>query len=515
MDSHPKAMTVSYGTFSCTLEGFDDPFTTMQLVAEYFRKLSADDRYFGSEPLQPDASKLHQIAESANPNRVDAEVTDNSIILRQADIVDVPPAPKAEEAPAQEDAPLETAAEDDSTTFSTRRQASEKVTSEPEKPTKEVAEAPQEDEAAKAPETVVADLSQETEAAETPEPATVEVPQEPVDSLSRAEQFIADAVAKDTVLSKDIAASLEENINDTTTADELAPSLEEEIPSETVSAAVQALQGDESIDRWLETANEKMATPEHVSKANALERLKAAVAATEAERADRLETVVPDVVETGEERRDNTITFRRELAKVRKAYEAETSVFSRPKSRKSVSQSNGTRPLVLDMGQRIDRSAQTADLAAQDNSQKKSALTLVSDQDAPAAKKRNPKVEVKVEKAKANPEPVMPEETAPAQQSSDLPSFEDFSRMMGASTLIELLEASAAYMTLVLGKERYTEKQISANLPPHIKRIVKEDERVGTLKQLNKRGYVEAAQDGSFTISMGRKAAYQKKYLAG
>ena len=62
MDSHAKVMTASYGTFSCVPDGFDDPFTTMQLVAEYFRKLSADDRYFGSVPLQPIASKLDQIA---------------------------------------------------------------------------------------------------------------------------------------------------------------------------------------------------------------------------------------------------------------------------------------------------------------------------------------------------------------------------------------------------------------------------------------------------------------------
>ncbi|WP_193221933.1 hypothetical protein [Amylibacter sp. SFDW26] len=498
MDSHPKAMTVSYGTFSCTLEGFDDPFTTMQLVAEYFRKLSADDRYFGSEPLQPDASKLHQIAESANPNRIDAEVTDNSIVLRQAEIVDVP-------SKLEEEISVEQTTDDAAATFKSRRQTNGAISSE-----KTPVEDVQEDveEAPKEIEDVQVDTQKDTH------PEVADAPKKADDVESSAEKFIAEATAENTPPVKDIAASLDKNINDTTTADELAPSLEEEIPSETVSAAVQALQSDESIDRWLETANEKMATPEHVSKANALERLKAAVAATEAERANRMENIVPEVVETGEERRDNTITFRRELAKVRKAYEAETSVFSRPKSRKAVNKSNGTRPLVLDMGQRIDHSEQAEDIDVQDNTQKKSGLTLVSDQDAPAPK-RHPKVDVNIEKKQPAPEPEAVEDIIPATKSSDLPSFEEFSRMMGASTLIELLEASAAYMTLVLGKDRYTEKQISANLPPHIKRIVKEDERVGTLDQLNKRGYVKSAQDGSYTISLDRKAAYQKKYLAG
>ncbi|MFK5998462.1 MAG: hypothetical protein QM492_10190 [Rhodobacterales bacterium] len=314
MDSHPKVMTVSYGTFTCTLDGFNDPFTTMQLVAEYFRKLSADDRYFGSEPLQPDASKLHQIARDANPNRIDAEVSDNSIILRQADIVDVPskvntvdkivPAQPAEETVANKPVAKDTAktpAQEAETEFSTCRRV--KAT---EKPVKTKAE-----------------------------------------------------TTSDTLIT-----ALEDNVNDIETADELAPTLDQEIPSETVSAALQALKGGEAIDRWLETTNEKMTTPEHVSKANALERLKAAVAATEAERSTRMKSIAPDVtIETGEERRDNTISFRRELAKVRKAYDSEASVFFRPKARRAArKQTNGnTRPLVLDMGQRISQNLQTSD----------------------------------------------------------------------------------------------------------------------------------------------------------
>nr|WP_323776328.1 hypothetical protein [Amylibacter sp.] len=556
MESHPKVMTVSYGTFSCTLEGFDDPFTTMQLVAEYFRKLAKGDRYFGGEPLRPDHNALHQIAKDANPYRVDAEVTDTGITLRKANVLDAEKRSDAVTPQSQPADPLQTAAAHVEAPQADAPQVEEPVAKAPtplfastraisaqrqaQAATAPAKPAPAEKEESPFVEAAVFSSRRGALAAAKSEPSL------PASALLSAEEedddentfafddtglnvFEEDTPAEATPQAVELPSELDQEAAERLAAEEEAALVAEEeaairyrLDAEDAAKAVSQILAVENADeiakdeikreeaaleRLLETTNSKLETTAHSRKSNALERLKAAVAATEAER--RLRAAPAGKAATRTERpkvqdlKVDAGEFKSRMSKVRREHE-ESIQMTRP-----VAKSNSPRArssiatLILGKDQRIA----PTDAAEAADSVKKPEADGPSLADASQSGAQRPELKI-----------VRPDQKTSAAVPAENPldgGFESFAQKIGANTLHELLEASAAYLSIVENEPRFSQERIIETIGDYMaENNISEDAANRSLNRLMRDGRILRVKQDSYTISKSARHGFQDR-MAG
>jgi len=73
MSGAGRTLKVSYGSFACTLEGFEDPVATLRAITEHLQSLSSGDRLFGAEGPVPDPDLLLSAPTAAPPGADHAE----------------------------------------------------------------------------------------------------------------------------------------------------------------------------------------------------------------------------------------------------------------------------------------------------------------------------------------------------------------------------------------------------------------------------------------------------------
>lgn len=486
-----KILTVSYGTFSCTLEGFDDPFNTMRSIAEYFRDLAAEDRYFGAEPPTPDVSHLHALAQHDNPRPVAAHVQDNGLRLTQGDAAQADAGDTDVDASSFAAAPVATAAATAATLAAVSAATSAPAREEEDEDEDDLAllldgiedegplELDDEDdgnlfdveaaEPAPAPKpaydpraAIAAKLAaaRETVDAEAPAERRPRTPQVSEEDIAAAAAQSPTRALKRPDAFRDDLDSLNEGKSDLSDEDEAAlmaelDALQEDAPKGKDGKALlesDLIEREEAaLERLLAKTNSKLTDDDVQQKRASLSHLKAAVAATMADRNAGAE-LDADVD-------DPNSAYRADLAKA-----------VQPKD---------------------------APAAAPQAAQKPAPLVLVADRDATpagkaqAAKPTGPVRPRRVDSAAKEPR---------SRKDSDA-GFAAYADKVGASDLSEMMEAAAAYLNLVEGADSFTRPQVMHMVlrQERGKNFTREDS-LRSFDSLVRKGAIHKVDHGQFAI---------------
>ena len=79
-----KVLSVSYGHFSCSVEGFDDSFEVMTSVVEFFRNLAQEDRYFGAEPVKLTPDLIAELSKKTQTSDIEVTQDADNLTVRKS-----------------------------------------------------------------------------------------------------------------------------------------------------------------------------------------------------------------------------------------------------------------------------------------------------------------------------------------------------------------------------------------------------------------------------------------------
>lgn len=82
MDDRNKILDVTYGSFSCRLEGFEDSVETMKTVVSFFHDLAGHDRFMDVAPQAPDMETLARLTAQSAGVSVEVEGEGQHVSLR-------------------------------------------------------------------------------------------------------------------------------------------------------------------------------------------------------------------------------------------------------------------------------------------------------------------------------------------------------------------------------------------------------------------------------------------------
>lgn len=414
MVSSSKVLTVSYGTFSCTIEGFDQPMQALEQATSLFHGIVQQDRFFGAFPPKLSQEQIADLFE----RQILAHQTETGLILS--------PAPDTAEEDGQNRSNDEQTDLQDTTTNG--RFA-------------DVIQAATEDETAQDRARDIARLMDAKA-----EKARKANPGEFTQPLDLGHEML----------------SVDENSADDTTFPPVGMPIEKAEPEasdhtetfDTASDAGRAARamltestiqdGDES--RLMEATDSQFDEPEGNARRNAIAHLRAAVAATRADR--QMHRKRGD---------DGQEPYRDDLANVVRP--------RRPNaSRAETAATSATTPLALRAEQRVDDIPDP-----------------VEDTFATSGRIARPIFE-----------------TASADQAQ---GFVDYADSMQAQSLSDLLEAAASYLCLVQGKESFSRPQLMNTISQAEVHNSSREDRMRNFAALLREEKIQRTPTGSFTVT--------------